>query len=234
MTAIADNSEHALLFARAAPPRSANAGAASRAAAAGAAARHVLHLHAAGRGASQQAGGARDERGHDRAGPAGRRGAESRRAFHHPRAGRRVQRHDISSRDCDGDHPGRRSAVQGSGAEREVRQRRVEPAAFRAQRGKADTGRGVCGAGAEQSRQRREPVLHRGDRSAGARRAIHGVRTRRRRHQRGAEDLDRPGDEHGAERAHRDQDGHDSREAGAGARAVFDRDRRAAVSRRAR
>ena len=70
-------------------------------------------------------------------------------------------------------------------------------------------------------RQRRLAVLHQRHRSAGARRAVHRVRARGRGHRRWRRRSRRsPADDDGADRAHRDQEGDDSRQAGAGARAV--------------
>ena len=69
------------------------------------------------------------------------------------RAGR-LRRDGVPPRDCDGHHPGRRSAIEGSGAGGEVRHRRSGQASLRSERREAHAGRRVGGAGARQSRQR--------------------------------------------------------------------------------
>ena len=92
---------------------------------------------------------------------------------------------------------------------------------FEANAEKHDARRGRRGARARQARQRRRPVLHLHHRSAGARRAVHGIRAGRRGHQRRAEDLARAGGRRRhAGRARRHPHGDDPRQAGAGAGAV--------------
>ena len=115
-----------------------------------------------------------------------------------------VRRHDLSSRHPTGDHPGRRSAVEGSCEGQALWDGRARRAESGAQRRTGDARRGRGGASAQSARF-----------SAGsqfficvtdqprARRQVHGLRSRLRGNGRRAEDLRGAGRCRGrAERAH--------------------------------
>ena len=155
--------------------------------------------------------------------PAAGQGAEPRRLLHQAGPGRRLRRHDVPPADQARHHPGRRPAVEGPGQGGPVRHRRPEDAGVRA-RGR----RHVRGAVSS--------VLVPGNRDsagaqfficvtpqAGARRAVHRLRPRRRGHRRRDADLRGAGRRgrqgHGADR---DDVGHDPRRASGGRRALLD------------
>ena len=188
-------------------------------------------------GQAGQAGGPRHHRRHHRHGPAGRQGAEPRGALHQDRGVGRLRRHDVLPDDQVRDHPGRRSGDEGSGARGKYGTGGLNLLKPEIDGREADPRRRVGDADPRQGRQRRHAVLHCGDRSARARRQVHDLRARRRRHARRAEDLGNGGRRQGPRRrSHRRQQGHDSRQAGGDAGAVLNRiDRGAgALSRRAR
>ena len=72
-------------------------------------------------GDGQQAGGRQHQRRHVRHRSAARCGPESRRLLHEARERGRLQRDDLPSRDQVRHHPGRRSAVEGSGEGEAIR-----------------------------------------------------------------------------------------------------------------
>ena len=185
---------------------------------------------AAGRRAAEQAGGDRDERGDHRARPARRSRAESRRALHQDRARRRLRRHDVSSRDPPGHHPGRRSAVEGSGGDGALRHRRAESAEAGDQPREAHARRGVGGADSRivptapaRSSSSASPTSRRSTGSTRSLRASRkGSSSRRRSPRRAVDDKGAP-----VERID-DDEGDDSRQAGGDGRS---RSRRRSVER---
>ena len=103
------------------------------------------------------------------------------------------------------DHPGRRSAVEGSGQGEAVRHRRARRVESGDQRRAGDARRRGCGAPAGQAGQRRGAVLRLRDGSAVARRQVHDLRPRVGGPRRRAEDLgDAGGRRRDGGRAHRD------------------------------
>ena len=151
--------------------------------------------------------------------------AEPRRLLHQAGARGGLQGHDLPPRDQAGDHPGRRSVVEGSGEGEAVWHRRARRVEGRDQQRAGDARRGVGGAAAGQARQRRRAVLRLRHRSAGADRQVHRLRPGLGRHGRRAEDLrDARDGRRPRDRADRDCLGRDSRHAAARAGAVQHRD----------
>ena len=126
-----------------------------------------------------------DVRDRSEAGPR----TESRRLLHQAGARTCVRRDDLSPRHPAGDHPGRRSALEGSREGDAVRHGRARRAESGAQSRTGDARRRRRGAPPQSSRQRGRAVLRVRHGPAGARRQVHGLRARVRRHGRRPEDL---------------------------------------------
>ena len=119
--------------------------------------------------------------------------AQPRRLLHEAGARRRVRRDDLPSRHALRDHPGRRSAVEGSGEGGAVRHGRPERAAARrlsSEKHTAGAVSAVLAPGKPDSARR--AVLRVRHRSARARRPVHRVRPGRRRASRSCSRFRRP------------------------------------------